>query len=81
MKNRILAALLCVSMTGLMLMGCADTRDDGTIKIGITIQNLSNAYWAGVMMREDGSTPLSAVTTTRELRWGRSRTSSYQDAI
>ena len=49
MKNRILAALLCVSMTGLMLMGCADTRDDGTIKIGITIQNLSNAYWAGVM--------------------------------
>jgi len=49
MKNRIVAALLCVSMTGLMLMGCADTRDDGTVKIGITIQNLSNAYWAGVM--------------------------------
>ena len=49
MKNRIVAALLCVSMTGLMLMGCADTRDDGAVKIGITIQNLSNAYWAGVM--------------------------------
>lgn len=49
MKKRIVAALLCVSMVGLMLMGCAGTRDDGTIKVGITIQNLSNAYWAGVM--------------------------------
>lgn len=49
MKKRILAAVLCVSMIGLMLMGCADTRDDGTIKVGITIQSLSNAYWAGVM--------------------------------
>ena len=33
MKNRIVAALLCVSMTGLMLMGCADTRDDGAVKM------------------------------------------------
>lgn len=49
MKKRIVAALLCASMVGLMLMGCADTRDDGTVKVGITIQNLSNAYWAGVM--------------------------------
>ena len=49
MKKRILAAVLCVSMIGLMLMGCANTRDDGTIKVGITIQSLSNAYWAGVM--------------------------------
>ncbi len=49
MKKRIVAAVLCVSMTGLALMGCADTRDDGTIKVGITIQSLSNAYWAGVM--------------------------------
>ncbi len=37
MKKRILAAVLCVSMIGLMLMGCANTRDDGTIKVGITI--------------------------------------------
>ncbi len=49
MKKRIVAAVLCVSMIGLMLMGCANTRDDGTIKVGITIQSLSNAYWAGVM--------------------------------
>ena len=49
MKKRIVAAVLCMSMTGLALMGCADTRDDGTIKVGITIQSLSNAYWAGVM--------------------------------
>ena len=49
MKKRILAAVLCMSMTGLMLMGCADARDDGTIRVGITIQSLSNAYWAGVM--------------------------------
>ncbi len=49
MKKRIAAAVLCVSMTGLTLMGCADTRDDGTIKVGITLQSLSNAYWAGVM--------------------------------
>jgi len=49
MKKRILAAVLCMSMTGLMLMGCANARDDGTIRVGITIQSLSNAYWAGVM--------------------------------
>ena len=49
MKKRILAALLCASMIGLMLMGCADRRDDGTYKVGISIQSLSNAYWAGVM--------------------------------
>lgn len=49
MKKRILAAVLCMSMTGFMLMGCADARDDGTIRVGITIQSLSNAYWAGVM--------------------------------
>lgn len=49
MKKRITAVILCVSMIGLMLMGCADTHDDGVIKVGITIQSLSNAYWAGVM--------------------------------
>lgn len=48
MKKRILAAVLCAAMIGLMLTtGCV--RDDGTIKVGITIQSLSNAYWAGVM--------------------------------
>ena len=36
-------------MIGLMLMGCADRRDDGIYKVGISIQSLSNAYWAGVM--------------------------------
>ena len=49
MKKRILAALLILSVIGLMLAGCADTRDDGTVKVGISIQSLSNAYWAGVM--------------------------------
>ena len=49
MKKRILAAVLVLSVTGLMLTGCADTRGDGTVKVGISIQSLSNAYWAGVM--------------------------------
>lgn len=49
MKKRILAAVLVLSVTGLILTGCADTRGDGTVKVGISIQSLSNAYWAGVM--------------------------------
>lgn len=49
MKKRILAAVLVLSVTGLMLTGCADTRGDDTVKVGISIQSLSNAYWAGVM--------------------------------
>ena len=70
MKKRIVAALLCVSMVGLMLMGCAGTRDDGTIKVGITIQNLSNAYWAGVMgkLEQEMEARLWAVITTPEHR-------------
>ena len=49
MKKRILAAVLVLSVTGLILTGCADTRGDGTVKVGISIQSLFNAYWAGVM--------------------------------
>ncbi len=62
MKKKILAAILCVAMVGTMLMGCADGgsesgsgggSSDGeskdSYKVGITIQSLSNAYWAGVM--------------------------------
>lgn len=62
MKKKILAAILCVAMVGTMLMGCSDGGSDSgsdggssdgeskdSYKVGITIQSLSNAYWAGVM--------------------------------
>lgn len=58
MKKKVLAAILCVAMVASMLVGCSGGSDEGSSdgdkkeggkKIGITIQNLNNAYWAGVM--------------------------------
>lgn len=64
MKKKVLAAILCVAMVASMLIGCSSgssesSSDDGAAeeggsesggkKIGITIQNMENAYWAGVM--------------------------------
>lgn len=61
MKKKVLSAILCVAMVATMLVGCSSSSssssDDGSTaasagggkKIGITIQNYENAYWAGVM--------------------------------
>lgn len=61
MKKRILAMIVSLAMVGTMLMGCSGSSEngsggsseggsgDGKYKVGITIQSLSNAYWAGVM--------------------------------
>lgn len=57
MKKKLLSAILCIAMIATMLVGCSGKSDDGaasedgkeTYKVGITIQSLSNAYWAGVM--------------------------------
>lgn len=63
MKKRVLSVILAVAMVAAMLMGCgsdsgSDSGDSGddaekkdTYKVGITIQSLSNAYWAGVMSK------------------------------
>ena len=62
MKKKVLAAILCVAMVASMMIGCTtksptsggdDKKDDGKCgkKIGITIQNYENAYWAGVMSK------------------------------
>lgn len=62
MKKKILAVVCCVAMIAAMAMGCTtksptsggDKKDDGGEggkKIGITIQNYENAYWAGVMSK------------------------------
>ena len=64
MKKKVLSAILCIAMVATMLIGCsteAPVEDDsssgdsgesgGGKKIGITIQNIENAYWAGVMSK------------------------------
>lgn len=61
MKKKIVSILLCVTMVAAMAVGCGskgggsdiksesgDSKDK-KYKVGITIQSLSNAYWAGVM--------------------------------
>ena len=61
MKKKILSLILCVAMVATMLVGCgakeekgAEGEKEGGKKIGITIQSLSNAYWAGVMEKLEG---------------------------
>lgn len=60
MKKKLVSAVLCIAMVATMLVGCSgggsgdsDSGDsgEGGKKIGITIQNLNNAYWAGVMSK------------------------------
>lgn len=62
MKKKVLSAILCIAMVATMLMGCSGGSSDegssdsgeakeGGKKIGITIQNYENAYWAGVMSK------------------------------
>ena len=61
MKKKIVSILLCATMVAAMAVGCG-SKDGGSdsksesgdskdkkYKVGITIQSLSNAYWAGVM--------------------------------
>ena len=57
MKKRMLAVILSIMLVAAMLAGCdASKHSDGedSHKVGITIQNLSNAYWAGVMGKLGG---------------------------
>ena len=63
MKKKVLSAILCVAMVATMLIGCSSEApasddsssddkggsSDGKLNIGITIQSLTNDYWAGVM--------------------------------
>ena len=64
MKKKVLSAILSIAMVATMLIGCSTespVSDDsssedggsegGGKKIGITIQNIENAYWAGVMSK------------------------------
>lgn len=66
MKKKVLSAILCIAMVATMLIGCSsggssdsgDSGDSGSDegsgggkKIGITVQNIENAYWAGVMSK------------------------------
>ena len=66
MKKKVLSTILCIAMMASMLIGCTtespasnDSGDEGGDsktggkKIGITIQNYENAYWAGVMSKLD----------------------------
>ena len=64
MKKKLVSVLLCVAMVATMLIGCSSASDEGGDKdsgdkkggkkIGITIQNYENAYWAGVMSKLEG---------------------------
>lgn len=57
MKKRMLAVILSITMIAAMLAGCNTGSQSGgedSHKVGITIQNLSNAYWAGVMGKLGG---------------------------
>ena len=61
MKKKIVSILLCVTMVAAMAVGCgskgggSDSKSesgdskDKKYNVGIIIQSLSNAYWAGVM--------------------------------
>lgn len=56
MRKKLVSILLCVTMVAAMVVGCgekgSDSKSDSKdkkYKVGITIQSLSNAYWAGVM--------------------------------
>lgn len=62
MKKKVLAVVCCVAMIAAMAVGCTtksptsggDKKEEGGKggkKIGITIQNYENAYWAGVMSK------------------------------
>lgn len=62
MKKKVLSAILCIAMVATMLMGCSGGSSDegssdsgeakeGGKKIGVTVQNIENAYWAGVMSK------------------------------
>lgn len=60
MKKRISAVILIAAMTAVLTLGCSgggsdkNSDDKESHKVGITIQTLSNAYWAGVMGKLGG---------------------------
>lgn len=64
MKKKLMSVLVCIAMVSIMMMGCASSSDSSAenseskeeksettdkVKVGITLQNLSNDYWAGLM--------------------------------
>lgn len=52
MKKRALSVLLSAAMVAAMTVGGVSvSAEEETYKIGISIQSLSNAYWAGVMSK------------------------------
>lgn len=99
MKKKVLAAILCVAMVASMMIGCTtksptsggdDKKDDGKggKKIGITIQNYENAYWAGVMskleqiLKDEGyDATIVGCEENSAKQSSRSRTSSLPDVI
>ena len=87
MKKKIVSILLCVTMVAAMAVGCG-SKDGGSdsksesgdskdkkYKVGITIQSLSNAYWAGVI----GKLEEQLKETTLLHRLARLRTSLHRD--
>lgn len=67
MKKKVLSVILCVAMIAAMAVGCTtkaptsssdDKKDEGekkdSYKVGVTIQDLKNDYWAGVMGKLEG---------------------------
>lgn len=59
MKKKVMALVLATLMVATTLVGCTtkapggdttekEKKDDGTFKIGISLQSLENSYWAGV---------------------------------
>ena len=99
MKKKVLSAILCIAMVATMLIGCSteapveedssggDSSEGGGKKIGITIQNIENAYWAGVMSKlqeilDENGYEATSLDVRRTLlhRSARSRTLSPADA-
>ena len=101
MKKKVLSAILCIAMVATMLIGCSsggssdsgDSGDSGSDegsgggkKIGITVQNIENAYWAGVMsklgeiLKENGyEATIVGCEETHQHRSARSKTLSPAD--
>lgn len=94
MEKRLLALIVSLAMVGSLLMGCSGSDggsggssdsgsgDGETYKIGITVQSLSNAYWAGVMSKLEELLEEKGLTTTYwDRRLERQRQNSSMNII
>lgn len=54
MKKIYFVLVMAVLFTGLVFAGGSGESDDGSYTVGISIQSLNNAYWAGVMGKLEG---------------------------